>query len=245
MSMDGAIEWLGRRYREGDRWLVWDVVSCFRGPSYTCRGYMEAAGLCGTHGGNYRVAVLATVLKVMRGKLVSGTADVGRLSVDLGCYPLRSVAGVEHTLSELAAGYYYPMIWQQAVYPVMDIEVYVIVRTSRVCREVFRGGDFVAAMKAFERVCAAARREDRYRLVGDGLVLYRWEDGVEQVHDPTEKYWRCSPVFVKYEERRKVLLFFDGFLRRVRPGVQGEELDLSLFDRRSGVEILEAVKGSL
>jgi hypothetical protein len=83
---------------------------------------------------------------------------------------------------------------------------------------------------------------DGDRLPDDGpIVFYRvrpqlaaesgdWAAAIEQVHDPAQPVQVKTAYFASYDRRHGQLLFFDGMLRKTRPGKMVERMDLAFFD---------------
>lgn len=64
---------------------------------------------------------------------------------------------------------------------------------------------------------------------GFGQCDYRSAE-IMQVHDPTNPWVRMTPVFARYNANKEALTFYDGLLRRVRPGEDLDFMDLRFFD---------------
>jgi hypothetical protein len=73
------------------------------------------------------------------------------------------------------------------------------------------------------------------------IIFYRAEcrkaqhTDIIQVHDPATPIRRDIPVFVRYFVRGRELAFYDGKLKRIRPGDEPDFIDLSVFDFREKV----------
>jgi hypothetical protein len=56
------------------------------------------------------------------------------------------------------------------------------------------------------------------------------EREIQQVRDPTEAFVIQMPYFARYDRPNGRIIFFDGYLRRVEPGIDSLRLDLEYFD---------------
>ncbi|HVU98498.1 MAG TPA: hypothetical protein VHE34_24925 [Puia sp.] len=179
-------------------------------------------------------------------------------------YPVRLFASSANWEEELLQGNYYPMVWLKSMHPLLAVKKYIVVldRVGKLPgrRELYSTSEFPEAMLALEQFVSGRRAwNGALLLVGqlsDGplnnhpgeskhsnsvIVFYRTECrdaqhmGIVQVHDPSTPIKRDIPVFVRYFTRRRELAFYDGKLKRIRPGDEMDFIDLSVFDFREKV----------
>lgn len=76
---------------------------------------------------------------------------------------------------------------------------------------------------------------------GAGIVFYQTETKLDsrtlkgrleisQVQDPVDPIVQSVPIFTRYDQRKDELVFYDGRLKKARPGEDIEFLDLRFFD---------------
>jgi hypothetical protein len=177
----------------------------------------------------------------------------------VGGYPLSLFFSPVDWMGELLNGNYYPMVWEKEAHPLLTVRNWLVCwqpGDGRVkCRELFAASDFSAAMQRFtEESRRLPVREGKLLLVGhfvdiphscqsadlvDGdstLIFYRLSAKANtpatltQVHDPGSPIWRQLPLFVRYHRSRCLLTFYDGSLKRIRPGEELMGIDLQVFD---------------
>lgn len=218
----------------------------------------------GAGGRFYRIRVLGTLLKELNGKTRIDGRDVDkrRLREVIQNYPLRLFEQPPGWEVELLQGNYYPVIWEKVTQPLLAVRRYVILKKLlggqfRVlnCKDEF--SQIILALKDY----AAELQKEKGELlvVGEFLeqpvdyrdgalydtnitvTIYRvsWRSGpmpgVIQVHDPAVPVIRAFPMFLRYYVRRRTLFFFDGGLKRIRPGDEPDPIDLEWFDFRMQV----------
>lgn len=156
-------------------------------------------------------------------------------------------------------GNFYPLMREELVHPLLDIQKYAVLRESR-CKPIKRQlldvqGEFLPAMRLLY-VHARSIRDKEVSLVLAGLFqdlpidyltadlddgrvsieLYRMDrkngDGpqIVEMHDPCVPLLRRSAVFVRYHPKERILSFYDGRLRCINRMELPEMIDPEVFD---------------
>lgn len=212
----------------------------------------------------FRVRVLASLLKEWNQVAPGSISEEGiaNLRQEVSRYPIRLSIFQANSEKELLNGNYCPVVWEKLSNPLLDIKKYVVLRkqalSSSKYQEFHCTNEFPIAMLALqEHIGDVMNQEASMVLVGqfrdssidrrkgdfldETIVLYRveWQYShipeIIQAHDPCVPIVRSFPVFVRYHATRKELAFYDGKLKRIRPGDEPDAIDLQWFDFRESV----------
>lgn len=182
----------------------------------------------------------------------------------IGKYPMRLVVSPVNWEEELLFGDYYPMVWLKTIHPLLAVRKYVVVLDGEDAlpsrKQLYSTSEFPQAMLALEKFVRKKRdRNGILLLVGQlrdvpfdyhrseffqansSIIFYRaeWRAALRmdiiQLHDPAQSMMRSIPMFVRYFAQRRELAFYDGKLKRIRPGDEPDFIDLSVFDFRKYV----------
>ena len=249
--MSGMQDWLSDQFWSGNRWVV---LGGGRPRCYA--NYADAAGYCRSENDwNFRVRILGSLLKTMTGRADAALCreDSNRLKAAVGCYPLRLFVSPVDWQGELLKGNFYPMVWEKLVHPLLDIRSSVVLWQPDVvrvkCRELYVTEEFSLAMpRLIKEIQDLSGQSGTLYLfgrllengdVGDKhatITFYRVTVGagvvseLTQVHDPAAPFVRSWSVFVRYHAKMGRLTFYDGSLKRIRPGDEPVGIDLQVFD---------------
>jgi hypothetical protein len=247
----GIRGWLSDQFWSGKRWLVLgrDRPRCYA-------NYADASAYCRSEKSqDFRVRILGSFLKttIGRGDGAQSESDEGRLKAVVACYPLRPYCCAVDWPAELLKGNFYPMVWEKSVHPLLSVSSYAVLwrpGALRVkCRELFITEAFSQAMTRFMKesldlpgLNGTIQLLGRFCEDGDigdeqaTIIFYQVAIGagvapeLEQVHDPGLPFVRAFPVFIRYHAKRATLTFYDGLLKRIRPGDEPDHIDLRVFD---------------
>jgi len=182
----------------------------------------------------------------------------------IGKYPLRPFVSQANWEEELLFGIYYPVVWLKTINPLLAVRKYLVVLDREKALEnrkkLYSTSEFPQAMLALEQFVSKGRSQNGILLLmgqlrdepfdsqgsesphtNSTVVFYRseWQEGqqmiVSQIHDPTQPIMQSIPMFVRYFAQRQELAFYDGKLKRIRPGDEPDFIDLSVFDFRKNV----------
>lgn len=198
------------------------------------------------------------------GRGIPGKEDIRQVGFAVGRYPIRLFASPANWEEELLFGNYYPVIWSKEMHPLLAVRQYFVAvdregnLPSR--RELYCTGEFPQAIRALKQFVRNRRDQNGTLLLigqlwegpfdchrgehqhpNNTITFYRteWEDGrqldIIQVHDPTQPIIQSLPMFVRFFAQRGELAFYDGKLKRIRPGDEPDFIDLSVFDFRKTV----------
>lgn len=195
---------------------------------------------------------------------VAETENQEHLSAAIGKYPLRLFGSSTNWEEELLLGNFYPMVWIKSMHPLLAVHRFIVVLDRKGApsrrKELYTSSEFPHAILALERYGRSmwdqnvslsligqlqdgsfARRCDERQSSKKPLIFFRAECRkgkqleIEQVRDPTRPVLQEIPVLVRYFSQRRELAFYDGRLKRIRPGDEPGFIDLSVFDFRKKV----------
>jgi hypothetical protein len=190
--------------------------------------------------------------------------DIANLRQVVSRYPIRLCVFLANCEKELLNGNYCPMVWEKLTNPLLDIKKYVVLRkhalSSSKYQEFHCTNEFPIAMLTLQehigdvmnqpalmllvgqfRDSSIDRSKGYFLDIKEAIILYRaeWQYShipeIIQAHDPCVPIVRSFPVFVRYHVTRKELTFYDGKLKRIRPGDEPDAIDLQWFDFRESV----------
>jgi hypothetical protein len=155
---------------------------------------------------------------------------------------------------EIGNGRFYPVFWEKIVHPLAHVTQYAIVARQTGLRIHWRPvkvfDNFTDAIVAYTKVISNSQEfwfvglhEPEYLTdlpetlsqTTKLIPFYRSipcrsePPVVDQIHDPTVPITFRWAVFLRYHPGRAAFTFYDGALRRIKPGDETENIDLSIF----------------